>query len=79
MLALHREVDDPNGGKTKKLNLVATKLVDLAIQGDVQAIKEINDRVDGKVTQPIGGDEETPLRMIGRIELVPAEDGNSAG
>ena len=33
------------------LNIVTTKLVDLAIQGEPWAIKEIADRVDGKAPQ----------------------------
>jgi hypothetical protein len=38
---------------------VANALVAKAREGDVSAIKEIADRLDGKVTQPLGGDEET--------------------
>ena len=41
-----------------KLRAVADALVDKAISGDVQAIKEVADRLDGKVPQGIvGGDE----------------------
>ncbi len=61
-LVLHEEtsVPDPLNSKRiirlKKLRLVATALVHAAIKGDVSAIKEINDRMDGKVVQKIGGD-----------------------
>ena len=63
MLALHREAEDSGGKKTKKLNIIATKLVDAAAGGDIQAIKEIADRVDGKPAQAIQhqGDEESPM------------------
>ena len=39
----------PDG--TRKLRALADKVVDLALQGDVQAIKEIGDRLDGKPHQ----------------------------
>ena len=46
------------GGGTK-LRAVADALIDKAISGDVQAIKEVADRLDGKVPQGIvGGDED---------------------
>lgn len=38
-----------------KLRAIADKLVDLAIEGDMQAIKEIGDRLDGKPSQAIDG------------------------
>lgn len=68
MLALNREAKDADGKKTKKLNIIAAKLVELAIAGDIQAIKEISDRVDGKPAQAIVGDEKSPLTMVHRIE-----------
>ena len=46
---------------TSKLRAVADALVAKAINGDVQAIKEVADRIDGKVPQGvIGGDEDDP-------------------
>lgn len=53
MIALKREAKDDKGKKTTKLANIARKLVDLAEAGDVQAIKEVADRVDGKATQPL--------------------------
>jgi hypothetical protein len=40
------------------LNAVALALVKKAKEGDVPAIKELADRLDGKVTQPVSGDED---------------------
>lgn len=36
-------------------------------QGDVQSIREIADRLDGKVAQAISGDEENPLNFVHTI------------
>src|SRR3990167_9162404 len=36
-------------------------LVDKAKAGDIQAIRELHERVFGKVTQPIGGDKDNPI------------------
>jgi hypothetical protein len=55
-----------------KLRAVADALVTKAIAGDVGAIKEIGDRLDGKVPQGIiGGEEGDPaINMVHRIERV---------
>ena len=51
LLELNIDAPDPlrEGRKIKKLRLVARALVDRAINGDVPAIKGINDRSDGKL------------------------------
>tara|TARA_Y100000401_G_scaffold117219_1_gene125174 strand:+ start:646 stop:912 length:267 start_codon:yes stop_codon:yes gene_type:complete len=49
MISLKREAE--KGSKTKRLQIVADQLVKKAMDGDIQAIKEINDRVDGKSHQ----------------------------
>lgn len=46
-----REQDDPLA-----LERLATAFIRKVEEGDVSAIKEFGDRLDGKVTQPIGGD-----------------------
>ena len=52
-----------------KLRAVADALVTKAIAGDVQAIKEIADRLDGKVPQGvIGGDpDDPPINLVTEI------------
>lgn len=44
-----------------KLLALCDKLIELALDGEVSAIKEIFDRVEGKAPQPIVGDEENPV------------------
>lgn len=54
-----------------KLRAVAEALVTKAMTGDVPAIKEIADRLDGKVPQAVVGDDELdPIRLVQRIERV---------
>lgn len=59
-----------DGGNTK-LREVADALVAKAIAGDVPAIKEIADRLDGKVPQAIVGDDEhDAVNLVHRIERI---------
>ncbi len=51
LVALHRAAKGADGKPTKRLAIVADKLVTKAEEGDVTAIKEIFDRVDGKAPQ----------------------------
>lgn len=52
---------------------IAKVLVDKAIGGEAWAIQEIANRFDGKPAQAvqISGDEDNPLSLITRVELVP--------
>lgn len=59
--AIQRALCRIAAGKAQALEKVADALVACAIDGDIAAIKEIGDRIDGKVTQPIGGDSERPV------------------
>jgi hypothetical protein len=38
---------------------LAAKLVDEADKGDLQALKEVGDRIDGKPKQTVGSDEDS--------------------
>ena len=59
------------GDDVDDLEAVAKALVAKAKEGDVPAIKELADRLDGKVTQPIAGDDDEPaIQHIHRIERV---------
>jgi hypothetical protein len=60
------------GEDSKALRKIARALIEKAGEGDMQAIKELADRVDGKVPQGlIGGDEDdNPLQLVTKIELV---------
>ena len=47
----------------KKLRALADKLIDAAMEGDVTALKEIGDRIEGKPAQSLmlGNDPDNPL------------------
>jgi hypothetical protein len=77
MLRLAIKEAQAEGGN--KLRAVADALVTKAISGDVAAIKEVADRLDGKVPQAhIGGEEDDPAIKVGIIErrIVKAPPGN---
>jgi hypothetical protein len=57
--ALRMFLFSENGRKgRRKLDLAAAALVGKAVKGDVAALKELADRLDGKVAQAIVGDDE---------------------
>lgn len=69
--AIERALEKRGGGdKIKALNELAEKLLLNCDQGDLAALKELGDRLDGKPAQAIVGEEESPLQIIHRIERV---------
>ena len=58
------------GDDHKALRRIARKLLEQAYTGDIAAIKEVADRLDGKVAQLIGGDDEAGPVRFARIERV---------
>lgn len=60
---------------------IARKLIEAAKAGEAWAQSLIHDRVDGKVAQPIVGDDDLPAVRVERIErvLVRANPDNRDG
>ncbi|MGI9415825.1 MAG: hypothetical protein ACR2PM_19270 [Hyphomicrobiales bacterium] len=54
--AIQTALEEPDGDETK-LHRVAQTLVALAIEGNMSAIKEISDRLDGKPSAPQAGEK----------------------
>lgn len=50
-------------GSPRALELLASKLVASALQGDIAALREIGDRLDGKAQQAIVAGDGGPLRV----------------
>ena len=62
--AIQRALEEAGDDKAA-LQAVATALVGKAMMGDVPAIKELADRMDGKVAQAItGGEEYDPAIVV---------------
>lgn len=51
---------DLKDGEGETLRAVAEKLLDAAISGELNAIKETRDTLDGKPAQAIGGSDDLP-------------------
>jgi hypothetical protein len=68
--ALERRV--PADQRIKAIDELADKLLGLGFDGDLAALQEIGNRLDGKPAQAmtVGGDGNNPLAFIHRIELV---------
>lgn len=58
-------------GDFRSLRAIARGLLAKAAEGDVPAIREVADRLDGKVAQAVVGDSESgPIEIVARIERV---------
>jgi hypothetical protein len=62
-LAALRMDDDGTGQKRKRLSIIADNLCRAAMAGDIQAIKEVGDRIDGKPQQAVVGSGENGEHM----------------
>ena len=60
--------------RKKALHHVAESLITKAIDGDIPAIKEIGDRLDGKPAQAITGPSGEPITLVERVIVVQAID-----
>ena len=70
-----------NDAEGAALDRVIAALLAKAQEGDIPAIKEVFDRVDGKVAQAIiGGNEDDPaVQVVTRIERAIVRPPNSDG
>lgn len=52
--------------KKRRLHAIADKLISMAEGGDIQAMKEIGDRLDGKAAQDLnlGSNPENPMLLL---------------
>jgi len=78
--AIAKATKNSRGKTSTNLAQIADSLVREAKSGDVQAIKEIADRLDGKVVQVVEGDVDNPVVTEVRYLVVHAtlEDMNDA-
>lgn len=64
ILELNRMTDGDDGQKVKKVNRVVHKLVNAAMDGKVDAIREIFDRVEGKPAQSVALGQDPNLEPM---------------
>lgn len=78
--ALVRQID-AEGGDPDALDKIARALLKMAAEGDVQAAREVADRLDGKVAQALVGDKsEDPIQMdVQKIERVIVRPSDTDG
>jgi len=66
-------------GDAEKLRQIAEKLIHMASEGDMQAIKELGDRLDGKPSQALdlGSDPDRPIvqKIVREIVRPANQDG----
>jgi len=65
MRAVHRLNRD---GTTKRLEALADKCVEMALAGNIEAMKEIGNRLDGRAPQAVSGVAEEPHKLI--VEII---------
>ncbi len=75
--AVHELRDAPDGDekaqKVKAVTLLARKLVTKGLDGDVTALKEIGDRLDGKPTQAVELGGEVAITKIETTIVYPKD------
>ena len=79
--AVHELIEATSEGKAKKtkaLTLMARKLVAKAIKGDVMAMKEAGDRLDGRPRQEVELDMTRTISVIERRIIDPVVAGDVA-
>jgi hypothetical protein len=74
LISLNRGVD--KGNSTKRFQKVADALVDAAMKGELTALREIFDRVDGKFPKgTVGNGKKVPgelrIRWLTKADLPP--------
>jgi hypothetical protein len=65
-------------GGGRRLRTIADKLVEKAEQGDLQAIREVIDRLDGKPVQAIERNDMRSIRLMSDDELLEIAQGGPA-
>jgi hypothetical protein len=59
--ALRSELGERESGGKPAIREIAARLVDMALDGDIRAIREVLDRVDGKPVQAVSVDTRGPI------------------
>jgi len=63
--------------KGQALRAIGRKLVEMGLDGNLAAIKEIGDRIDGKPAQEIMGEDGGPLQAAITVSFKGADNGKT--
>lgn len=67
----------PADERIKAIDELADKFIENCFQGDLAALKELGDRLDGKPAQTIGGDPDAdPIRTLNEIVIRAVDAAN---
>lgn len=67
--AIHRALEKRNGkGKTAALDEIANKLLAAAEEGQIPALRELGDRLDGKAVQQVEMDANVSAKVIYEVK-----------
>ena len=71
-----KTVEGPDGKRKARYRLLAEKLWDLALNGDIQVAKYLSDRIGGKPTEKVEvtGEEGGPIGVVFLPQNKSAED-----
>lgn len=65
--AIERALEKRSRAEQKQIiDELANKLIDLGLAGDLQALKEFGDRMEGKAAQAVTGADGGPLEAVVR-------------
>lgn len=61
----------------KALVKIAEQLLEKAEQGDISALKELGDRMDGRAAQQLihSGDQDQPIRTVTDVNITSLDEG----
>ena len=63
--AIHRALVRAEDAKDfRSLNALADKLLEKAADGDMSALRELGDRLEGKPAITVSGDPDAPLHLV---------------
>ena len=73
--AIQRALDKRGVSRAEALDALAEQLLKKCEEGDLPALKELGDRLDGKPAQSVtlGGDPDAPLETKMQVTLVKAD------
>lgn len=58
------QYEDGTVERKEALYKIAMKLIKKALDGDMAAVKELGDRLDGRPAQAIVGEDDSPLKIV---------------